>query len=325
MRMIDAQQVHATLDYEGLIAALRQAHLGGMPKTTDRLIYQEPHGDGDTDAFIILPAWQPEEGLMCKLVTSFPKNRSRHGVPTVNSIYAFINGQTGVTEAVVDGESMIFRKTSADSALGASILSREDARTLLMIGAGGLAPYLVRAHLTARPGIDRVLVHNRTAANAEALVAELRAEGIPAEHAPDRDAAVPLADIVSCATMSTQPILRGALLKPGAHVDLVGSFMPEMRESDDDVLTRSAIFVDHRQTTERSGEFVGPFERGVIRPSDIRGDLFDLCQGRVPGRESAEQITLMKNGGGSHLDYYTLKYLMDRLNGRPFATACASD
>jgi ornithine cyclodeaminase/alanine dehydrogenase-like protein (mu-crystallin family) len=325
MRMIDAREVHDRLGFAGLIEALRTAHLGGMPKMSDRMIYQEPHEDGDSDAFIILPAWQPGEALMCKLVTSFPKNRSRHGVPTVNSIYAYINGQTGVTEAVVDGEAMIFRKTAADSALGASLLAREDARTLLMIGAGGLAPYLVRAHLTARPGIDRVLVHNRTAANAEAVVAELRAEGIPAEHAPDRDAAVPLADIVSCATMATAPVLPGALLKPGAHVDLVGSFMPEMREADDDVLRRSAIFVDHRQTTERSGEFVGPFARGVIQPSDVRGDLFDLCQGRVAARRSPDEITLMKNGGGSHLDYYTLKYLMDLINGRPFSTACASD
>jgi ornithine cyclodeaminase/alanine dehydrogenase-like protein (mu-crystallin family) len=315
MQMIDAAKVHDLLDFKGLIEALRLAHMGGMPKTTDRLIYQEPHGDGDTDAFIILPAWEPGEALMCKLVTSFPKNRQRHGVATVNSIYAFLNGQTGLTEAIADGEAMIFRKTSCDSALGSSILSREDARTYLILGSGGLAPYLVRAHLTARPGIQRVLVNNRTESHAADLVAKLVAEGIPAEVARDRDAAVAEADIITCATMASEPILKGKLLKPGTHVDLVGSFTPEMRESDDDVLLRSAIFVDHRQTTERSGEFLGPFARGIITPADVRGDLFELCQGKVEGRTSADQITLMKNGGGSHIDYYTLRYLIDRLNG----------
>lgn len=324
MQMIDAKKVHEILDFEGLIEALRTAHLGGMPKMSERLIYNEPHGDGDTDAFIILPAWQPDEALMCKLVTSFPKNRQRHGVPTVNSIYAFINGRTGVTEAIADGEAMIFHKTSADSALGSLILSREDAKTYLILGAGGLAPYLVRAHLTARPGIERVLVNNRTEAHAVDLVEKLRADGIPAEVAPDRDVAVAEADIVTCATMASEPILKGKLLKPGAHVDLVGSFTPEMREADDDVLLRSAIFVDHRQTTGRSGEFLGPFARSIITPDDVRGDLFELCQGKVEGRQNAEQITLMKNGGGSHIDYYTLKYLMDRLHGRRFSTACSA-
>jgi ornithine cyclodeaminase/alanine dehydrogenase-like protein (mu-crystallin family) len=170
-----------------------------------------------------------------------------------------------VTEAIADGEAMIFRKTSCDSALGSSILSREDARTYLILGSGGLAPYLVRAHLTARPGIKRVLVNNRTESNAADLVAKLVAEGIPAEVARDRDAAVAEADIITCATMASEPILKGKLLKPGTHVDLVGSFTPEMRESDDDVLLRSAIFVDHRQTTERSGEFLGPFDAASSR------------------------------------------------------------
>jgi len=250
---------------------------------------------------------------LCKLVTSFPGNRQKYGIANVNSIYAFVNGKTGITEAVIDGEAMIFRKTSADSALGAKLLAREDAKTLLMIGAGGLAPYLVRAHLAVRPTLERVLIWNRTAANAKKLAATLADDGIAAEATDDLDAAVAQADIVSAATMATEPLIKGTLLKPGAHVDLVGSFTPEMRESDDDVLTRSSIFVDHRQTTERSGEFLGPFERGVISPDDIRADLFELCQGRVPGRGSANEITLMKNGGGSHLDYFTARYLMTRV------------
>lgn len=324
MEMIDARRVHDLADFPGLIEALRKAHGGGMPKHSDRVIYQEPHPDRQPDIFIILPAWQPGEGILAKLVTSFPDNKRRFGLSTVNSIYCFINGDTGITEAIIDGEATIFRKTSADSALGSSLLSRPDARTFLMIGAGGLAPYVVEAHLSARPGIRRVLLWNRTAANAAALARKLADKGIGAEVVDDLDAAVAESDIISSATMATTPHLKGRLLKPGCHVDLIGSFTPEMREADDDVLRRARIFVDHRQTTQRSGEFVGPYERGVITPDDIRGDLFDLVQGRVPGRGSDQDITMMKNGGGSHLDYYVAKYLMDRHHRRPFTTSCSS-
>jgi ornithine cyclodeaminase len=313
MQLIDAERVHGLLAYEGLVPALREAHLGSMPKHWDRIIYQESNDSGHPDSFIILPAWQPQEGLLCKLVTSFPNNLERHGIANVNSIYAWIDGRTGLTEAVIDGESMIFRKTSADSALGASILARERAKTLLMIGAGGLAPYLVRAHCSVRPSIDEVLIWNRTADKAGKLAASLAGENIAASAVDDLDAAVARADIVSSATMAPDPLIRGECLKPGAHVDLVGSFTPEMRESDDEVLRRCSLFVDHRQTVERSGEFLGPFERGVIGADDIRGDLFELCQGKVPGRTGEDEITLMKNGGGAHLDYFAARYLMEML------------
>ena len=324
MEVIGAERVHELLGFEGLVAALRKAHLGGMPKQTDRTMYSEPNPSGHPDSFIILPAWQRGEGILAKLTTSFPNNKARHGISNVNSTYVFMNGETGVTESVIDGEAMIFRKTSSDSALGSSILSREDAETFLMIGAGNLAPYLVEAHLTVRPNIKTVRIWNRTHENAVKLARLLGEKGVTAEATEDLDVAVASADIISSATMASNPHLKGALLKPGAHVDLVGSFTPEMREADDDVLRRATVFVDHRQTTERSGEFLGPFERGVITLDDIKADLFELCQGRAEGRRSADEITVMKNGGGSHMDYYVAKYLVDRHNGREFSTTCSS-
>ena len=316
MRMIDAQQVHDLLDYPGLIEAMRAAHLGPLPKLSDRIIYHEENSEGPPDSFIILPAWEPQEGLLCKLVTSFPGNRRKYDIANVNSIYAWVDGRTGITEAVLDGEAMIFRKTSADSALGADILARADASTLLMVGAGGLAPYLVRAHLSVRPSIDTILVWNHRAENAGRLVELLAREDIAASVAADLDEAVSRADIVSCATRATEPLIRGECLQAGAHVDLVGSFTPEMREANDAVLTRCTIFVDHRQTTERSGEFLGPFERGVITADDVSADLFELCQGKHPGRKSTEQLTMMKNGGGSYFDYFVARYLMQLLQTR---------
>jgi len=325
MQMIDADRVHDLLDFPELLEVLRAAHLGGMPEIVDRVIYDREHGGEQPDNLIFISAWQPDEGMLAKLTTVFPRNRERHGLASVNSVYLFADGLNGTFRVVMDGEAMIFRKTSADSALGSSILSRKDSRVLLMIGAGGLAPHLVRAHLAARPGLQKVIVWNRTRARAEALAAILGEEaGLSVEVADDLSEAVPLADIVSCATAAREPVLSGALLKPGAHVDIVGAFRPEMRETDDDVMRRAEIFVDHRQTTERSGDFLIPFASSLISPADVRGDLFALCQGRVPGRSGPEAITLMKNGGGSHLDYYVTKYVVDRLEGRPFSTTCAS-
>jgi ornithine cyclodeaminase/alanine dehydrogenase-like protein (mu-crystallin family) len=324
MQLIDARQVHETLEFAGLIAALRQAHLGGMPKHNARYIFEDPQPEGQPDVFITLLAWQPGEGILSKLVTSFPGNKARHGGPTVNSSYVFVDGETGVPRAIVDGEAMIFRKTAADSALGASILARDDAETMLMVGAGALAPYLVAAHLVANPSLRQLRVWNRTPENADRLVKKLQDDGINAAATRDLRSALESADLVVSATMATEPIVRGDHLKPGAHVSLIGSFTPQMREADDAVLRRATIFVDHRQCTERSGEFLGPFARGVITPDDVRGDLFELCQGTVPGRTSPEQITMIKIGGGSYMDYFATKYLIDRLDGRPFTTTCAS-
>ena len=229
MQMIDAARVHELLAFDKLVEALRQAHLGSMPAMSDRQIYSQPHEDGNPDFLILLPAWEPHEGILAKLVTSFPRNKTRYGLPTVNSIYVFLNGETGVPEAIIDGEAVIFRKTSADSALGASILARNNAKTLLMIGAGGLAPYLVRAHCMVRPSIREVLIWNRTPSTAVKLASALAEEGIPASQVSDLDKAIPRADIISSATMATSPLLKGRLLSPGVHVDLVGSFTPEMR------------------------------------------------------------------------------------------------
>jgi ornithine cyclodeaminase len=316
MRVITADEVHRLLDYPVLIEGLRAAHHGAPPPHHGRYIFGEPNPGAQPDYLIVLPAWEPGVGILVKMVTSFPLNKARHGLPTVQSLYVWLDARTGVPQAAIDGEAVIFRKTSADSALGAAILAREDAEELLMIGAGGLAPYLVRAHLAVRPGLRHVTIWNRTAANAVRLAAALSGEGIPAVATEDLDAAVARADIISSATMATEPHLKGRLLKEGAHVDLVGSFTPEMREADDDVLRRARVFVDHRQALGKSGEFTGPMARGVIGAEDIVADLFELVQGRAAGRTSAAEITMMKNGGAAHLDYFVTRILMERLHER---------
>lgn len=307
MLLIEASAVHAALDIELLMDALEEAHRGPMPDHAWQVL-EQPAAAG-RQAFLSLPAWLPEDGLGVNLVSSFPNNREQHGLPTVHSLYVWFDPRTGVPVALMDGEALIFRKTAADSALGSRFLSRPDSRTLLMVGAGALAPHLVRAHLVARPGLRHVGVWNRTLVSAEALVADLVATGVDAFVVDQLDDALGSADIVSAATMSSDPIIKGALLRPGTHVDLVGSFTPQMREADDALLHRSEVFVDSYGATEHSGDFVDPCARGVFSLEDIAGDLTALATGSA-GRSSPAAITMMKNGGGSHLDYFTAREVL---------------
>jgi alanine dehydrogenase len=193
-------------------------------------------------------------------------------------------------------------KTAANSALAARYLARPDSTTLLMMGAGALAPYLIEAHATVRP-IDRVLVWNRTPAKAEALAARMEQKGLRASATTDPPAAAAKADIVSCATFADRPILQGAWLRPGTHVDLVGSYTPASREADDEVFRRAAwVVVDARfSTIEVSGDLIGPIEAGVLDPAAV-ADMTEVANGRCRARTAPEEITVFKSGGGGHED-----------------------
>ena len=178
-----------------------------------------------------------------------------------------------------------------------------------MVGAGALAPYLVAAHRAVCPGIREVLVWNRRLEKAEALARDVGGIAIA-----DLEAAVRQADIVSTATAATEPLVEGAWLKQGAHLDLVGGFTPEMRECDDEAVTRSSIFVDSRWfAVDQPGDLADPIKRGVITREAVRADLFQLCKGAMTGRHSAQEITLFKNGGGSHLDLFTALHIWTEL------------
>ena len=200
-------------------------------------------------------------------------------------------------------------KTAADSLLGARLLARPDARRLLILGAGTVSTSLIEAYRAGFPGID-VTLWNRTPERARAL-----AETTGAEVATDLPAAVAAADIVATATMSTEPVLHGAWLRPGQHLDLIGAYRADMREADDDALARARVFVDSFDTTlGHIGELKDPLARGVIARADVLGDLHDLVAGRA-GRASPEDITLFKNGGGAHLDLMTARAILAAWRG----------
>ena len=223
----------------------------------------------------------------------------RAAKPSVMGTYLLLAGDSGEPLAGFDGMTLTLWRTAAASALAAGFLARPEARRMAMIGAGALAPRLIAAHAAVRP-ITQVTIWNRTPEAAERLAAALDRPGLAVTATRDREAAVREADIVSVATMSREPLVEGAWLKPGAHVDLVGAYTPEMREADDAAIRRARVYVDTRGgALKEAGDIVQPLAAGVIGEADIAGDLFDLCRGAVPGRRSDEEITLFKSVGSA--------------------------
>ncbi len=292
--MIGAADVAGRLDWTRLVDALAEGHRGPRPALGDTFLSR----GGDT--LLSRAAWIDGLGVAVKSVTVLPENPAR-GRPSVQGAMLVFDDATGAVEAVIDSALVTKWKTAADSVLGARLLARPEARRLLIVGAGAVAASLVEAYGAVFPGLS-VAVWARRRDQAAALAE--RADGI-VEVADDLPEAVAAADIVATATMARAPVVRGAWLRPGQHLDLIGAFKADMREADDAALRRGRLFVDCRETTiGHIGELTIPIAAGVIGPGDVEGDLYDLVAGRA-GRASAEEITLFKNGGGAHLDLMT--------------------
>ena len=298
---ITAGDVEHLLDWTTLADALAEGHSAPRPAIGDTFLAR-----GD-DTLLSRAAWVDGMGVAVKSVTVLPGNPAR-GLASVNGAMVLFEDQAGLPVAVIDSGLVTKWKTAGDSILGARLLARPESARLLILGAGAVAASLIEAYRAVFPGID-VVLWNRTAEKARAL-----AVSHGTSVAEDLADAVAGADIVSCATMSRDPFLRGEWLRPGQHVDLIGAFKTDMREADDAALTRSRIFVDSVETTlDHIGELKDPLARGVIARDDVLGDLYDIVPGRV-GRRGPDEITLFKNGGGAHLDLMTGRVILDAWN-----------
>ncbi len=284
---VRAKDVEHLLDWNNLADALLAGHRMPPAEISDQFL----HRGGDT--LLSRAAWIDGVGVAVKSVTVMPDNATQ-GLPSVHGAMVLFEDKTGQVEAVIDSALVTKWKTAGDSVLGARLLARPDSKRLLIVGAGTVAASLIEAYRAVFPNID-ISVWNRTKAKAEGL-------GVPV--ADDLEAAVRAADIISCATMATDPIIKGEWLQDGQHLDLIGAFKADMREADDLAMQRAKVFVDSRATTvEHIGELMIPIASGAISARDVQGDLYDLVHGG--GRMSDDDITLFKNGGGAHLDLMT--------------------
>lgn len=297
MRIIENSEIAAALHYPALIDALRDMFVSGCTQPLRHHHGLDPENERK-GTLLIMPAWQSGGFLGLKTVTVMPENGEK-GLPSVQGTYLLFDADNGSALALMDAGELTTRRTAAASALAASYLARKDASKMLMVGAGAMAPCLIRAHAAVRD-IREVTIWNHRTEKAEKLAAELTQEGFSAQAVTDLEAAARTADVISCATLSTEPLIKGNWLKPGAHLDLVGAFTPAMRESDDAAVGIASLFVDTREGgLNEAGDIVQPLNSGIIKEGDIRADLYDLCRGIHPGRESADEITLFKSTGAA--------------------------
>lgn len=292
-------EAEAALDWLGVARAIEAGHRLGRPVMEDVLLRQ------GRNTLLNRSAWIAGLGIAVKVCTIFPDNRDR---PTIQGAVSLLSDRDGTLEATLDFRLVTKWKTAGDSLLGALRLARPESRRLLVVGAGTVARSLIEAYRAGFPGIA-ITLWNRTWDRAADLAQE-----IGTQVAEDLEEAVGQADIVACATMATEPVLRGRWLRPGQHVDLIGAYRPDMREADDEVLRRASIFCDSRETTMRHiGEFLDPLRRGVIAEADILADLYD---GEAVRRRDPAEITLWKNGGGAHLDLMVARHILERAGER---------
>lgn len=298
MQVISTAGVDAALTMPRLIGALAEAFASDMvvPLRHHHTIARQ-----DADATLLLmPAWtgpnSDKSYLGTKTVTVFPANGARN-LPSIFGSYLLLDGASGMPLAVMDGARLTVWRTAAASALAAGFLVREQARTMVMVGAGALAPFLIKAHLAVRP-YERILLWNHRYERAQDLAQDLAAQGLPVSATDDLAGAVQQADLVTTATLSNEPLVKGEWLKAGVHVDCVGAFRPQMRETDDEVIRRATLFCDTRAgALKEAGDLAQPLARGLISEADIAADLFDLAQHRHQGRQSDQEITLFKSVG----------------------------
>jgi ornithine cyclodeaminase len=296
VEMIPFAEGEARLDWLGLIEALAAGHRRPKAEIADSFLYRGP------DTMLTRSAWIDGMGMAVKTATLIKANAAA-GKPAVNGGVCLYSDEDGTLSAMIDFHLVTKWKTAGDSLLAASRLARRDSEVILIVGAGTVARSLREAYGALFPAA-RFLIWNRTPGKAEALAA---ATGM--EVARDLEAAVAEADIVSCATMSMEPVVKGDWLRRGQHVDLIGAYRPDMREVDDAALGRSRIFVDSYDTTlHHIGELKIPLAEGVISEADVIADYYALDRfERAP-----EDITLFKNGGGAHLDLMTCDYVLRR-------------
>ncbi len=314
MQMVNAEDISRVMEYPGLVAALREAHLQDILIEPEILLSRPLDGERQNN-FNVFPAWQDGVVFGAKLVSLFPENLHKaERLPMVQGVYVLFDGKNGSPVAVIDGTALTYWKAAADSALGASLLARNDIQSMVMVGAGALSPHVISAHLAIRPSLSKIRIFDIDTQRAEALVQQFNSLNMDIAVSDTLERDVGNADLVSCATTARKPVICGGWLKPGTHVDLIGGWTPEMREVDDEAIRHASLYVDSILLGKRCGDISNPLSRGIISESDILGDLFDLCRGSVSVRQNENKTTIFKNAGGGHLDLIVARYLLAKIN-----------
>lgn len=311
MITIGHENLVETLDYTSLIETIQEAFSSDaiVPERHHHAISVPEHLDA---TLLLMPAWSIGEYVGIKIATIFPSNRIV-GLPSVMATYLLLDGKTGLPLATIDGKTLTVLRTAATSALASKFLSRPESNTMTMVGAGSMALPLISAHASVR-NLTKIYVWNRSSEKAERIVEELQKSNQPACLTKDLEDSVRKSDIVSCATLSRQPVIFGSWIREGTHVDLVGAYTTNMRETDNDLIVRSTVFVDtYDGAQSEAGDLVLAAESGAWSFDSVQGDLKELTTNAVPGRVSESEVTVFKSVGSAIEDLAAARLAYERL------------
>ncbi|MCG8475347.1 MAG: ornithine cyclodeaminase family protein [Cytophagales bacterium] len=312
MIYITREEILKSLDYPSLIEKLREAfRIGCTVPARHHHEYENPE-EGIDSTLLLMPSWEAGKHLGVKVVTVSPNN-GRYGLPAIQGFYLLFDAHKGKPAAILEAKTLTARRTAAASALASSYLSRKDASSLLMVGTGALAPELVRAHLAVR-SLRTVKIWGRSSDKAAELSKKLQGEfpDVQITKARNLREEVPKASIVSCATLSKTPLVKGEWLRGGQHLDLVGAYRPDMCECDSRAVIRSRVYVDTIGGTREGGDLAIPLQKGVIDMGHVCGDLYSLTRGQTSGRSFAGDITLFKSVGHALEDLAAAQLVAER-------------
>jgi len=271
--------------------------------------YKNPPEKEDS-TLLIMPAWNPGKDLGVKLVTVSPEN-GKYNLPSIQGTYIYFDAQKGIPKAILEAKTLTAKRTAATSALAASYLAKENASSLLMIGTGALSIQLILAHSAVRP-IKKVYVWGRNKLKADAVCEQLKNKSFEIQSVITIDEVIGNVDIISVATLSKEPLVKGENLQKGQHIDLVGAFKKDMREADDETIKKSSIYIDTYGGMNESGDIYIPLQNGTLSKNEIKADLFELCSDKKNGRTSHEDVTLFKSVGHALEDLVAAKYYFDQ-------------
>jgi len=311
MRFIDKEEIAKALDYPSLIEALRNAFISDIKVPPRHHHDFKNPKEGMDSTLLLMPAWEESESLGVKIVTVSPNN-TKYNLPAIQGLYLLMDAQKGTIEALLEGKTLTVKRTAASSALASSYLSRKDSSSILIIGTGALSSELIKAHASVRD-IKDVYIWGRNKSKALKIVDELKND-FNIKAIDNLEDEISNVDIISCATLSVEPLVFGKFLKAGQHVDLVGAYKPNMREADDELIKTVDIYIDTNMAKKETGDIKIPLDTNVISEDDIKADLFELTREIKEGRTSDSSITLFKSVGHGLEDLAAAKLVKEKLS-----------
>lgn len=312
IEQISAEFIENNTNFNELISEIKHHFSNDEVIVPMRHHHDFPNPNVKADSTLLLmPAWNPSKNAGVKIVTVSPEN-GQFEMPSIQGTYIYFDAIKGSIKAILEAKSLTVKRTAAASALASSFLSKQNASSLLMIGTGALSINLIKAHASVRP-IKKVFIWGRNFDKAKLICEALKNEDfniIPIKNIEEKISEV---DIISCATLSKTPLVLGKYLKNGQHVDLVGAYKKDMREADNETISKASVYIDTYQGgLKESGDIVIPLQNGTLKKEDIKADLFQLCSNLKKGRENNEEITVFKSVGHALEDLAAANYYYNK-------------